>query len=64
MCARAVLVVPEGQRPHPRRSTAEADFKDAANHNAVGHYVLFVLPTFTSHRVGNWRGPIWQLKLM
>src|SRR5207248_2843007 len=32
---RATLVVPESQRPYPRRSIADADFKDAASHNAV-----------------------------
>jgi len=39
-------VLPEGQCPHPRRSTAETDFKDAANYNAVGKHVVVVVAPF------------------
>src|SRR5262249_41421835 len=46
----AVLMVAEGQRPHPRRSTAKADFKDAANRNAVGKHVVVVVAPFAGAR--------------
>jgi hypothetical protein len=39
-------MVREDQRPHPRRSTAEADFKDAANHNAIGKHIVVVVSPF------------------
>ena len=41
---RAILMVAEGQRSHPRNSTAKADFKNAANRNAVGKHVVVVAP--------------------
>jgi hypothetical protein len=47
VCGCAVLVVPQGQRPHPRRSTADPDLKDAANHHAIGKYVVVVVPLLT-----------------
>jgi hypothetical protein len=37
---RAILVLPEGQCPHPRRSYWRSGyFQDATNDNAIGKYV-------------------------
>jgi hypothetical protein len=46
VCGCAVLVVPRGQRPHPRRSTADPDFKDAADNFAIGNHVVVVIAPF------------------
>jgi hypothetical protein len=42
MCGRAVFMVDNGERPHPWRSTAEADFEDAADHDAISEHVVVV----------------------
>jgi hypothetical protein len=45
---RAIFVVPEGERPHPRRSDRRGDgVEDAADHNAVGEHVEVVVVPLT-----------------
>jgi hypothetical protein len=47
MRRRAILVVPEGQCPHPRRTDRRrSSFHDAANNNAVGKHVVVVVIAF------------------
>src|SRR5262245_24493915 len=41
---RAILMLPEGERPHPRRTNRRGcRFHDAADDNAVGEYVVIVI---------------------
>jgi hypothetical protein len=46
VCRRAIPVIPEGQRPHPRRSDRRRIGEDAANQNAVREHVKVVVVPF------------------
>src|SRR5438128_9899414 len=54
VCRRAVLVISEGECPHPRRTNGRGgDLQDAADDSAIGqHIVVVVVPLARGARGG------------
>src|SRR6266853_224423 len=56
VCWRAVLVVPKGERPHPRRSLWHGvHLQDAADNDAIGEHVVVVIVPFADGRLAEAR---------
>jgi len=53
MCRRAILMMPEGERPHPGRAYRGCTcFQDSADYRAIGNHVVVVITPFAGSACG------------